>query len=175
MKKEEKNVIIDKLAEQLKENTNFYLADISELNAEKTTALRRKCFEKEVKLTVVKNTLLQKALEKNGFAETAIYEVLKGATAIMFTAGAANVPAKVIKEFRASNDKPVLKAAYVQESLYIGDNMLEDLVNIKSREELIGDIVGLLQSPMKNLISALQGNAGGKVAGLVKALEERGA
>ena len=174
MKKEEKNVIIDKLAEQLKENTNFYLADISELNAEKTTALRRKCFEKEVKLTVVKNTLLQKALEKNGFAETAIYEVLKGATAIMFTAGAANVPAKVIKEFRASNDKPVLKAAYVQESLYIGDNMLEDLVNIKSREELIGEVITLLQSPAQNVVSALQ-SAGGKLAGICKTLEERAA
>jgi large subunit ribosomal protein L10 len=174
MKKEEKNVIIDKLAEQLKENTSFYLADISELNAEKTTALRRKCFEKEVKLTVVKNTLLQKALEKNGFAETAIYEVLKGATAIMFTAGAANIPAKVIKEFRASNDKPVLKAAYVQESLYSGDNMLEDLVNIKSREELIGEVITLLQSPAKNVISALQ-SAGGKLAGICKTLEERAA
>ncbi len=174
MKKEEKNVIIDKLAEQLKETPNFYLADISELNAEKTTALRRKCFEKEVKLTVVKNTLLQKALEKNGFAETAIFEVLKGSTALMFTAGAANVPAKVIKEFRAKNDKPILKAAYVQESLYIGDNMLEDLVNIKSREELIGDVITLLQSPAKNVISALQ-SAGGKLAGIVKTLEERAA
>jgi large subunit ribosomal protein L10 len=174
MKKEEKNVIIDKLAEQLKENTNFYLADISELNAEKTTALRRKCFEKEVKLTVVKNTLLQKALEKNGFAETALYEVLKGSTALMFSAGAANIPAKVIKEFRASNDKPILKAAYVQESLYVGDNMLEDLVNIKSREELIGEVITLLQSPAQNVVSALQ-SAGGKLAGLCKTLEERAA
>lgn len=174
MKKEEKNVIIDKLAEQLKENTNFYLADISELNAEKTTALRRKCFEKEVKLTVVKNTLLQKALEKNGFAETALYEVLKGSTALMFAAGAANVPAKVIKEFRASNDKPILKAAYVQESLYIGDNTLEELVNIKSREELIGEVITLLQSPAKNVVSALQ-SAGGKLAGICKTLEERAA
>jgi large subunit ribosomal protein L10 len=174
MKKEEKNVIIDKLAELLKENANFYLADISELNAEKTSALRRKCFEREVTLTVVKNTLLQKEKEKNGFAETAIFEALKGSTALMFTAGAANVPAKVIKEFRASNDKPVLKAAYVQESLYVGDNMLEDLVNIKSRDELIGEIVMLLQSPAKNVLSALQ-SAGGKLAGLCKTLEERAA
>jgi len=174
MKKEEKSVIIDKLAEQLKENTNFYLVDISELNAEKTTALRRKCFEKEVKLTVVKNTLLQKALEKNGFAETAIFEALKGSTAIMFTAGAVNVPAKVVKEFRASSDKPLIKAAYVQESLYMGDNTLEDLVNIKSREELIGEVITLLQSPAKNVISALQ-SAGGKLAGIAKALEERAA
>jgi len=174
MKKEEKNVIIDKLSEQLKENTNFYLADISALNAEKTTALRRKCFEKKVTLTVVKNTLLQKALEKNGFAETAIFEVLTGATALMFAAGAANVPAKVIKEFRASNDKPVLKAAYVQESLYIGDSTLVDLVNIKSRDELIGDVVMLLQSPAKNVVSALQ-SAGGKLAGIAKTLEKRAA
>jgi len=174
MKKEEKSVIIDKLAEQLKENINFYLVDISELNAEKTTALRRKCFEKEVKLTVVKNTLLQKALEKNGFAETAIFEALKGSTAIMYAAGAANIPAKVIKEFRASNDRPVLKAAYVQESLYVGDNMLEDLVNIKSREELIGEVISLLQSPSKNVISALQ-SAGGKLVGIAKALEKRAA
>jgi len=174
MKKEEKNVIIDKLAEQLKETPNFYLADISTLNAEKTTALRRKCFEKEVKLTVVKNTLLQKALEKNGFAETAIFEVLKGSTALMFTAGAANIPAKVIKEFRASSDKPVLKAAYVQESLYVGDNMLDDLVSIKSREELIGDVIMLLQSPAKNVVSALQ-SAGNKLAGIAEALEKRAA
>ena len=175
MKKEEKNVIIDKLAVLLKENTNFYLADISELNAEKTTALRRKCFEREVTLTVVKNTLLQKALEKNGFAETAIFEALKGATALMFAAtGAANVPAKVIKEFRVGNDKPILKAAYVQESLYMGDKMLEDLVNIKSREELIGEVIMLLQSPAKRVLSALQ-SAGGKLAGIAEALEKRAA
>ena len=174
MKKKEKNVIIDKLAEQLKENANFYLADISELNAENTTALRRKCFEKEVKLTVVKNTLLQKALEKNGFAETAIYEVLKGATAIMFAAGAANIPAKVIKEFREKNDKPILKAAYVQESLYIGDGTLDDLVNIRSREELIGEVITLLQSPAKKLVSTLQ-SAGGTLAGICKTLESRAA
>jgi len=174
MKKEEKNVIIDKLAVLLKENANFYLADISELNAEKTTALRRKCFERKVALTVVKNTLLQKALEKNGFAETAVFEALKGATALMFAAGAANAPAKLIKEFRASSDRPVLKAAYVQESLYVGDSTLEELVNIKSRDELIGDIIMLLQSPAKNVISALQ-SAGGTLAGIAKTLEKRAA
>jgi large subunit ribosomal protein L10 len=173
MKKEEKGIIIDKLAEQLKASPNFYLVDVATLNAEKTTALRRLCFAKGVKLSVVKNTLLQKALEKNGFAETALYSVLKGSTSVMFTEGA-NVPAKLIKEFRATSDKPVLKAAYVQESLYVGDNLLEDLVNIKSREELIGDIIALLQSPAKNVISALNA-AGGKLAGIVKTLEERAA
>lgn len=173
MKKEEKLVIIDRLAEQLKETPHFYLTDISTLNAEKTTGLRRKCFEKQVKLVVVKNTLLRKALEKIGFAEADIFSVLTGSTSVMF-ADEASVPAKLIKEFRATGDKPVLKAAYVQESLYVGDGMLDELVNIKSRTELIGDIVALLQSPAQNVIAALQ-SGGHTLSGLVKTLEARAA
>ncbi|MDR1342670.1 MAG: 50S ribosomal protein L10 [Prevotellaceae bacterium] len=173
MKKEEKNVIIDRLAELLKGTPNFYLTDISTLNAAKTTELRRKCFERQIKLVVVKNTLLQKALEKTGFSETDIFGVLKGSTSIMF-AEVGNVPARLIKEFRATGEKPVLKAAYVQESLYVSDQMLDELVNVKSREELIADVAALLQSPVKNVISALQS---GKhtLAGLVETLESRAA
>ncbi|MDR3133899.1 MAG: 50S ribosomal protein L10 [Prevotellaceae bacterium] len=171
MRKEEKAAIIDRLAEQLQQAPNFYIADISGLNAEKTTQLRRLCFEKKVKLVVVKNTLLQKALEKNKFVETDLYSVLNGHTSVMFTE-VVNAPAKLIKEFSAANGKPELKGAYVQECLYVGANNLETLVNIKSREELIGDIVGLLQSPAKSVISALQ-SSGGKLAGIVKTLSER--
>ncbi|MDR2814434.1 MAG: 50S ribosomal protein L10 [Prevotellaceae bacterium] len=173
MKKEEKIVIIDRLAEQLRETPHFYLTDISTLNAEKTTALRRKCFEKRIKLVVVKNTLLKKALEKISFAEVDIFNVLTGSTSVMFTEEA-SVPAKLIKEFRATGDKPVLKAAYVQESLYVGDQMLDELVNVKSRTELIADIAALLQSPVRNVISALQ-SSGHTLSGLVKTLESRAA
>jgi large subunit ribosomal protein L10 len=173
MKKEEKSVIIDGLAERLKATPNFYLVDVSTLNAEKTSRLRRKCFEKQIKLIVVKNTLLRKALERIDFPETDIFNVLQGSTSVMFTEGA-NVPAKLIKELRATADKPILKAAYVQESLYVGDHLLEDLVNIKSREELVGDVVALLQSPIQNVVSALQ-SGGQTIAGLVKTLEARAA
>jgi large subunit ribosomal protein L10 len=173
MRKEEKNVIIDRLAEQLKATPHFYLTDISTLNAEKTTALRRKCFEKQIELVVVKNTLLRKALEKIGFAEADIFGVLAGSTSIMFAEGA-NVPAKLIKEFRATGDRPVLKAAYVQESLYVGDQMLDELVNVKSRQELVADVVALLQSPVKNVIAALKSGEH-TLGGLVKTLESRAA
>jgi large subunit ribosomal protein L10 len=171
MKKEEKSVIIERLAEQLQRTPNFYLVDIATLNAKATSKLRRKCFEKQIELVVVKNTLLQKALEKLNFAETDIFSTLKGPTSIMFTE-VANVPAKLIKEFRATSDKPVLKAAYLQESLYVGDNLLDELVNIKSRNELVADVVALLQSPAKNVVSALQSGAH-TLAGLLKTLEER--
>ncbi|GHT14410.1 50S ribosomal protein L10 [Bacteroidia bacterium] len=173
MKKEDKNVIIDKLSEQLKNSPNFYVVDASTLNAEKTTALRRKCFESKVGLFVVKNTLLQKALEKNGFDQTELYSILAGPTALMIAEGA-SIPAKVIKDFRKKSEKPVLKGAYVQESLYIGDQYVDTLATIKSREELIGDIVALLQSPAKNVISALQ-SGGSTIAGIVKTLEKRAA
>lgn len=171
MRKEEKTAIIDSLAEQLNAFPNFYIADISGLNAESTSALRRLCFEKKIKLIVAKNTLLKKALEKNSFGEAEIFSVLEGPTSIMFCE-TANEPAKLIKEFAKKHEKPVLKGAYVQECLYIGKEMLETLVNIKSREELIGDIISMLQSPAKNVISALQ-SSGGKLAGIVKTLSER--
>jgi large subunit ribosomal protein L10 len=173
MRKEDKTAIIDSIAEELKAYPNFYVTDISGLNAAKTFQLRKLCFEKSIKLTVLKNTLLKKALEKNNFPEPDLYAVLEGPTAVMFCESA-NTPAKLIKEFhKLGNDKPVLKGAYAQECVFVGANTLNELANIKSREELIGDIISLLQSPAKNVISALQGNAGQKIAGIVKTLSER--
>ena len=174
MNREEKKQIIDSLAQELNSCPNFYLADASGLNAENTAKLRRMCFEKDVKLIVVKNKLFIKALEATEKADADLVSVLKGSTAVMFSE-TANVPARLIKDFKKLNkdNKPNFKAAYVQECVYVGEQNLETLVNIKSREELIGDIVGLLQSPMKNVISALTSSGGGKVAGLVKALSER--
>ena len=169
MTKEEKLVVINSLAEQLQAYPHFYVADIEALNAEQTAALRRKCFESDVKLVVVKNTLLAKALEK---ADAELVKVLEGPTSVMF-AHVAKAPAVLIKEFRKTSDKPVLKAAFAEGGVYIGDNQLDTLCNIKSKEELIGDIIALLQSPAKNVISALQANAGQKIAGLVKTLESR--
>lgn len=175
MTREEKSQIIDSIAEKLSEYPHFYITDASELNAEQTAALRRKCFEKDIILMVVKNTLFEKALEKvGGEYVTELTPVLKGSTAVMFT-NVNKAPALLIEEFRKGASKPVLKAAYVEESVYIGDEMLKALTAIKTKEELIGEIVGLLQSPAKNVISALQASAGGKVAGLVKALEEKSA
>ena len=169
MTKEEKLVVIDSLAEQLNEYPHFYITNIEALNAEQTASLRRKCFESDIKLVVVKNTLLAKALEK---ADADLVKVLEGSTSVMF-AHTGKTPAVLIKEFRKTSDKPVLKEAYVEGCVYVGDNQLDTLCNIKSREELIGDIIALLQSPAKNVISALQSNAGQKIAGIVKTLEER--
>ncbi len=175
MTREEKTVIIDALAEKLQQYPHFYLTDISGLNAEQTAKLRRQCFERKINLVVVKNTLFTKALEKVEKADEQLVAVLEGSTSVMFSE-VSKSPAQLIKEFRkGKQEKPLLKGAYVQESVYIGDHTLEDLVNIKSREELIGDIIGMLQSPAQNVISALQAAGGGKVAGLVKSLEERGA
>ena len=172
MTKQEKLAVINGLTEQLQAYPHFYLTDIEALNAEQTAALRRQCFEKKVKLVVVKNTLLCKALENVGKADAELVATLKGSTSIMFTE-TGKVPAQLIKEFRKKSDKPVLKAAYVEGCVYVGDNQLDALCNIKSKEELVADIIALLQSPAKNVISALQGAAGQKIAGLVKALEER--
>jgi len=174
MNREEKAQIIDSLTGKLQEYPHFYITDTSGLNAEQTSKLRRACFEKEISLVVVKNTLFIKALEKAEKADQDMVGILKGTSAVMFTQ-TGNAPAKLIKEFRKSSEKPLLKGAYVEECVYVGDNQLEALVNVKSRDELLGDIIALLQSPAKNVISALQGSAGQKVAGLVKALEERGA
>lgn len=172
MTREEKKIIINTLVEKLGEFPHFYLTDISTLNAEKTAALRRKCFEKGISLNVIKNTLFIKALEQLNRADQELVSVLEGSTSVMFSDNA-KAPALLIKEFRKTSDKPILKAAYVQESIYVGDAMLENLINIKSKNELIGDVIAALQSPAKNVISALQANAGGKIAGLVKAIEER--
>jgi large subunit ribosomal protein L10 len=171
MKKTEKGSIIDALSEKIANSSNFYLADISDLNAEATYKLRKACFEKKVTLQVVKNSLLRKALEKSGKQVDELLPLLNHNTSVMFCE-TANAAAQLIKEFRKTADKPVLKGAYVQESVYIGDNQLEFLSAIKSKEELLGDIIGLLQSPIKNVISCLQ-SGHNKLTGLVKALEER--
>lgn len=171
MTKEEKNSTIDELVATLNASTHFYIADIGGLTVEQTSNLRRSCFNKNVQLRVVKNTFLRKALERTGKDVSELYPVLEGPTAIFLTEVAPD-PAKLIKEFRKKSDKPVLKGAYVQESVYVGDNQLDALVSIKSKNELIGEIVGLLQSPAKNVISGLKGS-GGKLAGIVKTLQER--
>ncbi len=171
MKREDKNRIIDNLTETIDNSKHFYLADISNLNAEETSQLRRKCFEKEIKLIVVKNTLLREALNKCSENFEELYSILKNSTSIMFSE-TGNIPAKLIKEFRKTHDKPLLKAAFVEESIYLGDDQLEALANIKSKEELIADLIGLLQSPVKNVLSALQsGNQ--KLAGIIKTLSEK--
>jgi len=171
MRREEKEALVDSLAEQIKEYSHFYLTDIAQLDAADTSSLRRKCFENQIKLVVVKNTLLKRALEKSEGNFEELFPVLKGATSIMF-ANSANVPAKLIKEFRKEHDKPVLKAAYVQESVYVGDNILDMLISIKSKEELIGDVVLLLQSPAKNIISAVQ-SGGNKLHGVLETLSKK--
>lgn len=171
MRQEEKQAIIESLAERLKEYNHFYLTDIAELNAADTSMLRRKCFENDIRLIVVKNTLLKRALEQTGVNFDELYTVLKGTTSIMFSNNG-NSPAKLIKEFRKEHDKPVLKGAYVQESVYVGDNMLDALVSVKTREELIGEIISLLQSPAKNVISALQ-SGGTKIHGVLETLSKK--
>jgi large subunit ribosomal protein L10 len=159
MRKEEKTKVIDDLVEQLNANNKIYLADCSSLTVEKVNAFRKACFEKKVTVTVVKNTLLEKALERA--ADSRLVELipaLKGATALIFTE-VGNAPAKLIKEFRGKNDRPILKGAYVEETIYIGDNQIDALANIKSKNELIGDVIGLLQSPARRVISALTQHA----------------
>ncbi len=173
MTREEKNQVIDELTAVLKNANVVYLADTEGMTVEVTNKLRRACFEKNIQLRVVKNTLLKKAMERSEKDFSGLYSVLHGTTAVMI-AEASNAPAKLIKDFRKMSEKPGFKAAFIESDTYVGEANLEVLVNIKSREELIGDIVALLQSPAKNVISALQGNAGQKVAGLVKALQERG-
>lgn len=171
MTREEKSRVIEDLTAQLAESNTIYLADISGLDAGATTNLRRACFKANVKLSVVKNTLLAKAMEANEKDFGELPTVLKGNTSIMISE-TGNAPAKVIKEFRKKNEKPLLKGAFVEEAIYVGDEYLETLVNIKSKEEVIGDIVGLLQSPAKNVISALK-SSGGKLAGILKTLSEK--
>ena len=171
MKREDKNVIIQELTEKLNNYGHFYLADISDLDASETSSLRRMCFEKSIKLVMVKNTLLRKAFEQSEKNFEDLYDLLKDSTSVMFTENA-NIPAKLIKEFRKKHDRPLLKAAFVEESFYFGDNQIEVLSKLKSREELIGDIVLMLQSPAQNVVSALQ-SGGGKLAGIVKTLSEK--
>ena len=171
MTKEEKNQLIDVLEKSIKENNNFYLADISGLTAEESSALRRLCFKREVSLQVVKNTLLKKAMERNNNNFEDLYDVLKGNTSIMFT-DVANAPAKLIKEFRKKHKKPIFKAAHLDEAFYIGEEYLDTLSDLKSKDEIIAEIVALLQSPAKNVISSLKSGSS-KLSGIVKTLSER--
>ena len=172
MKKEDKVAVIEQLSNTLSEYSHFYVAAASDLNAEQTSALRRACFEQQIKLMVVKNTLMKKALDQKDADFSQLYPSLKGSSAIMFT-NTGNAPAKLIKSFSANNPlkKPVLKAAYVEESFY-GADQLEALVSIKSKNELIGDVIALLQSPAKNVISSLQSGAN-ILHGVLKTLAEK--
>ena len=172
MNKNEKQLMIDDLSKRLDDNNVIYITDISDLDAVATSSLRRQCFAKNIKLSVVKNTLLKKAMENvQGKNFTELYDVLPGPTAIMLS-DTGNLPAKLIQDFRKKNDKPILKGAFVEESVYVGDDQLNSLVDIKSKDELLGEIVGLLQSPAKNVISALSSSKN-TIAGLVKTLSEK--
>jgi len=174
MRKELKDQHIDALCEEIKGFPNLYIADIGGLDSVLTSKLRRAAFRKEVKLEVVKNTLLIKALEKTGFDYSELFGVIKGETAIMLS-NTNNAPAKLIKEFRTKEKnvkKPILKGAYVEECFYVGDEHLDELVNIKSKNELIADVVALLQSPFQNVLSQLQSGSN-TITGVLKTLEER--
>lgn len=171
MKKAEKIKVINDLTSKLKDAKTLYLTDISGLNASETSALRRACFKANVKLSVVKNTMLARAMDASDKDFGEIKDVLKGNTSLMFSE-AGNIPAKVIKDFRKKLDKPILKAAFIEEAIYIGDDQIETLVAIKSREELIGEIIELLQSPAKNVISALKSGIS-DLSGVLKTLSER--
>ncbi|RYE59085.1 MAG: 50S ribosomal protein L10 [Sphingobacteriales bacterium] len=171
MRRENKEEIVAALSETLTASRNFYVADISTLTVNQTNALRRLCFERGVTLQVVKNTLIEKALEKANIQADGLVESLKGPSSIMFAENSKS-PAKLIKEFRAANPKPLLKAAYIEESLYVGDENLDMLITLKSREELIADVVAILQSPIKNVVSGLK-SGGSKIAGILKTLSEK--
>lgn len=163
MNKTEKTQVIEQLVEKLNANTKIYLADCSTLTVEKVNAFRKQCFDKKVSVTVVKNTLLKKAIERANDSKLAeLIPSLKGETALMFT-DTSNAPAKLIKEFRKGGDKPSLKAAYVEEMIFIGDSQLDTLAGLKSKNELIGDVIGLLQSPIRRVLGALE-NKGGEDA-----------
>ena len=172
MTKEEKAKYIDDLSAELIEANVFYLTDTAELTVETVNNLRRKCFQSNIRLRVVKNTLLEKAMDRVDNRDYGqLKDTLSGQTAIMFSE-VGNVPAKLIEEFRKKNDKPILKGAYIDEAVFLGDDQLSMLSSIKSKDEVIGDIIGLLQSPAKNVISGLKGQ-GGKIAGILKTLENR--
>lgn len=172
MRREEKSDIINSLAETLKEYSHFYLTDTAQLNAADTSALRRKCFDNQIKLVVVKNTLLKRAMEQANLDCGELFPALKGSTAVMFS-NSGNGPAKLIKEFRKTHSKPLLKGAFIEECVYTAsDNLLDVLVAIKSKEELVGEIIGLLQSPAKNVVSALQ-SGGTTIHGVLETLSKK--
>ena len=173
MTREEKGAAIEALKEKFGNNTFFYLTDASTLTVEQVNNFRRACFEKDVEMKVIKNTLAIKALEsaseEKGYGP--LKEALKGPTAVLFAA-TANLPAKLIKEFRKDHERPILKAAYIDTDVYLGDDQIDTLADLKSKEDLIGEVITLLQSPAKNVISSLQ-SGGQTLSGLLKALSER--
>mgnify|MGYP001823075831 CR=1 FL=1 len=171
MTREEKATVIEDLKAQLGDNDTIYLADISGLDAGKTSDLRRACFKANIQLSVVKNTLLAKAMEASEKEFGELQEVLKGNTSLMF-AETGNAPAKLIKTFRKKAEKPLLKGAFIEEAVFVGDDKLDTLVSIKSKEEVIGEIIGLLQSPVKNVISGLK-SSGSTLSGILKTLSEK--
>ncbi|SKB28032.1 50S ribosomal protein L10 [Daejeonella lutea] len=172
MRKEEKHDVVLALTETIAEYGNFYITDTANLSVAKVNDIRRKCFDNGIKMQVAKNTLIRKAMEASQGDYSEIFDVLKGSSSILFSKSA-NAPAKLIKQLRKTGDKPVLKAAYIDSAVFIGDNQLDALVNLKSKEQLVADIIALLQSPAKNVISGLQ-SGGNKLAGIVKTLQERG-
>ena len=173
MNREEKQEVVLALQEKMQEYGNFYIADTSSLSVEKVNNIRRKCFESGIEMKVAKNTLIKIAIEGLEGDSSEIFTALKGQSALLFSK-VGNGPAKLIKSLRkGKEEKPVLKAAYIDSAIFVGDHQLDALVSLKSREELIGEIIGLLQSPAKNVVSALQ-SSGGKIAGIVKTLQERG-
>ena len=172
MRKEDKAIIIEKIGETLKEYSCFYLTDTTSMDAEQTSAFRRACFNAEVKMVVVKNTLLHKALEQLEGDYSELYTALTGTTAMLFS-NVGNAPAKTIKEFhKTGSELPVLKAAYVEETVYMGADQLDTLSKIKSKNELIAEVVALLQSPAKNVVSALQ-SSGNKLHGILETLSNK--
>ena len=171
MNKEEKHDLVIALTEQMKEYGNFYITDTSDLTVEKINDIRRQCFQNDITMKVAKNSLIQKAMEATGGDFTQLYDVLKGSSSILFCKSA-TAPAKLIKQLRKKGEKPILKAAYIDAAIFIGDKQLDTLINLKSKEQLLGEIIGLLQSPAKNVVSALQ-SGGNILAGVVKTLQER--
>lgn len=172
MRKEDKNIVIDSILSELQACPNFYLTDVSDLNAEKTSQLRRQCFNSGIKMLVVKNALLHKAMLKmEGKDFDALYDVLHGSTAVMLCE-TGNAPAKLIKNFRKTSDRPILKGAFIEECCYVGDNMVDTLCNIKSKNDLIADVIALLQSPIKNVIGSLQ-SGGHKLCGILETLSNK--
>ncbi len=171
MKKTDKSVLIDDIASSINEYAHFYVAEASGLNAEKSSNLRRECFKRDVKMVMVKNTLLIKALEKVEGDYNEMYDSLKGTSALFFS-NVGNLPAKLIKDFAKGSNMPHLKCAFVEECVYLGADQLDALCAVKSRDELIGDVIGLLQSPMKNVVSALQ-SGGTTIHGLLKTLGDK--
>ncbi|MBO7280309.1 MAG: 50S ribosomal protein L10 [Bacteroidaceae bacterium] len=171
MKKEDKVKKIAELGEIIKEYAHFYLVDVTAMDAAATSAMRAKCFKQEIKMVVVKNTLLERALKESGIDFEPLFPCLKGTTA-MLLCNTANAPAKLIKDVAGKGEIPALKGAYAEESFYVGADQLETLIHIKSKNELIAEVVALLQSPIKNVVSALQ-SGGNTIHGVLKTLGER--